>query len=270
MRPSHADYTADIKYMGYQDYRGGGHFSGRTTAPLVAAGAIFIQILKSKEIEIGTHILKCKNERDKDFSSNEIILLKEIKEVNEKYFPVLEKDAEEKMKNIIEKAGEELDSVGGILETAVTGLPAGIGEPYFNSVESVLSHLIYSIPAVKGIEFGGGFRMTDMYGSEANDSFYYENGKVKTKTNNNGGINGGITNSMPLIMRTAVKPTPSIYKEQESIDISKGENVKFNIEGRHDPAIIHRARVVIDSMTAFGLLDLICMRYGYMWMTDKK
>lgn len=270
MRPSHADYTADVKYMGYQDYRGGGHFSGRTTAPLVAAGAIFIQILKSKGIEIGTHILKCKNERDKDFSSDEITLLKEIREVNEKYFPVLGKDAEEKMKNIIEKAGEELDSVGGILETAVTGLPAGIGEPYFNSVESVLSHLIYSIPAVKGIEFGAGFGITDMYGSEANDSFYYENEKVKTKTNNNGGINGGITNSMPVIMKTAVKPTPSIYKEQESIDISKEENVKFNIEGRHDPAIIHRARVVVDSMAAFGLLDLICMRYGYMWMTDKK
>lgn len=270
MRPSHADYTADAKYMGYQDYRGGGHFSGRITAPLVAAGAIFIQVLRSKGIEIGTHILKCRNEKDKSFSSEESVLLKEIREVNAKYFPVIEEAAEEKMKKLIEKAGEELDSVGGILETAVTGLPAGIGEPYFNSVESVLSHLIYSIPAVKGIEFGAGFAVTEMYGSEANDSFYYENGEVKTKTNNNGGINGGISNSMPLIMKIAVKPTPSIYKKQESVDIAKKENVKFNIEGRHDPAIIHRARVVVDSMTAFGLLDLICMRYGYMWMADKK
>ncbi len=213
MRPSHADYTADAKYMGYQDYRGGGHFSGRITAPLVAAGAIFIQVLRSKGIEIGTHILKCRNEKDKSFSSEESILLKEIREVNAKYFPVIEE---------------------------------------------------------KGIEFGAGFAVTEMYGSEANDSFYYENGEVKTKTNNNGGINGGISNSMPLIMKIAVKPTPSIYKEQESVDIAKKENVKFNIEGRHDPAIIHRARVVVDSMTAFGLLDLICMRYGYMWMTDKK
>ena len=270
MRPSHADYTANIKYNGYQDYRGGGHFSGRITAPLVAAGAIFIQILKSKGIEIGTHILKCKNEKDKDFSSDGVTLLEEIKEVNEKYFPVLEKEMEDKMKKLIEKAGSELDSVGGILETAVVGLPAGIGEPYFNSVESVLSHLVYSIPAVKGIEFGAGFAMGNMYGSESNDSLYYENGKVKTRTNNNGGINGGITNSMPIVMKIAIKPTPSIYKEQESIDIAKKENVKLNIEGRHDPAIIHRARVVVDSVTAFGLLDLICMRYGYMWMTDKK
>lgn len=155
----------------------------------------------------------------------------------------------------------------GTLVSGIIGVPSGIGEPYFNSIESVLSHLLFSIPAVKGVEFGAGFSITDMLGSEANDSFYYnKKGEVKTKSNNNGGINGGISNGMPIIIKTAIKPTPSIYREQESIDISKHENIKFNIEGRHDPAIIHRARVVIDSVVAFGILDLLCMRYGYMFM----
>lgn len=267
MRPSHADYTAEKKYLGYQDFRGGGHFSGRITAPLVAVGAICIQILREKGIVLGTHILKCKDERDRSFSLDGEELKKEIEIVNNRYFPVFDDEKEESMKRVIEEVGKNLNSVGGILETAVIGVPSGIGEPYFNSIESVLSHLLFSIPAVKGVEFGAGFSITDMLGSEANDSFYYnKKGEVKTKSNNNGGINGGISNGMPIIIKTAIKPTPSIYREQESIDISKHENVKFNIEGRHDPAIIHRARVVVDSVVAFGILDLLCMRYGYMFM----
>ena len=271
MRPSHADYTAEKKYLGYQDFRGGGHFSGRITAPLVAVGAICIQILREKGIVLGTHILKCKDEEDRNFSLDGEELKKEIEIVNNRYFPVFDDEKEESMKRVIEEAGKNLNSVGGILETAVIGVPSGVGEPYFNSIESVLSHLLFSIPAVKGVEFGAGFSIADMFGSEANDSFYYdENGEVKTKSNNNGGINGGISNGMPIIIKTAIKPTPSIYKEQESIDISKHENIKFNIEGRHDPAIIHRARVVVDSVVAFGILDLLCMRYGYMFMRKEE
>ena len=271
MRPSHADYTAEKKYLGYQDFRGGGHFSGRITAPLVAVGAICIQILKEKGIVLGTHILKCKDEEDRNFSLDGEELKKDIEIVNNRYFPVFDDEKEESMKRVIEEAGKNLNSVGGILETAVIGVPSGIGEPYFNSIESVLSHLLFSIPAVKGVEFGAGFSIANMFGSEANDSFYYnENGEVKTKSNNNGGINGGISNGMPIIIKTAIKPTPSIYREQESIDISKHENIKFNIEGRHDPAIIHRARVVVDSVVAFGILDLLCMRYGYMFMRKEE
>lgn len=271
MRPSHADYTAEKKYLGYQDFRGGGHFSGRITAPLVAVGAICIQILREKGIVLGTHILKCKDEEDRNFSLDGEELKKEIEIVNNRYFPVFDDEKEESMKRVIEEAGKNLNSVGGILETAVIGVPSGVGEPYFNSIESVLSHLLFSIPAVKGVEFGAGFSIANMFGSEANDSFYYdENGEVKTKSNNNGGINGGISNGMPIIIKTAIKPTPSIYKEQESIDISKHENIKFNIEGRHDPAIIHRARVVVDSVVAFGILDLLCMRYGYMFMRKEE
>ena len=271
MRPSHADYTAEKKYLGYQDFRGGGHFSGRITAPLVAVGAICIQILREKGIVLGTHILKCKDEEDRNFSLDGEELKKEIEIVNKRYFPVFDDKKKESMKRIIEEAGKNLNSVGGILETAVIGVPSGVGEPYFNSIESVLSHLLFSIPAVKGVEFGAGFSIADMFGSEANDSFYYnENREVKTKSNNNGGINGGISNGMPIIIKTAIKPTPSIYREQESIDISKHENIKFNIEGRHDPAIIHRARVVVDSVVAFGILDLLCMRYGYMFMRKEE
>ena len=271
MRPSHADYTAEKKYLGYQDFRGGGHFSGRITASLVAVGAICIQILREKGIVLGTHILKCKDEEDRNFSLDGEELKKEIEIVNNRYFPVFDDEKEESMKRVIEEAGKNLNSVGGILETAVIGVPSGVGEPYFNSIESVLSHLLFSIPAVKGVEFGAGFSIANMFGSEANDSFYYnENGEVKTKSNNNGGINGGISNGMPIIIKTAIKPTPSIYREQESIDISKHENIKFNIEGRHDPAIIHRARVVVDSVVAFGILDLLCMRYGYMFMRKEE
>ncbi len=257
-RPGHADYTAEMKYHGYQDYRGGGHFSGRITAPIVAAGAIAISALRKKGIHIGTHIASCHGIKDRGFGN----ISEDIAYLDSCEMPVLCGTAREKILAEIEKAKVQGDSVGGTLETLVTGLPAGLGEPWFDSVESMLSHALFSVPAVKGIEFGAGFSFADMYGSEANDPYRYKKGEVITTTNNNGGINGGITNGMPLQFSLCIKPTPSIYKKQESIDFRKGENADLQIEGRHDPAIIHRARVVVDSLTALVLCDLLTGRYG--------
>ncbi len=261
MRPSHADYTAHIKYNGYEDYRGGGHFSGRITAAIVAAGAIAISALNKKGIYIGTHIARCGGVNDTNFSD----YLSDIRALNEKTFAVLDSSAEYEMKRVITKAKDEGDSVGGVLETAVVGLPEGVGEPWFDTVEGMLSHALFSIPAVKGVEFGAGFGISDMLGSSANDEFYYENDKVLTKTNNNGGINGGITNGMPVIFRIAVKPTPTIHKTQNTIDISTKENVELVSGGRHDPCIVHRARVVVDSVTALVLCDMLSGRFGTDW-----
>ena len=265
MRPGHADYTALEKYHGFADYRGGGHFSGRLTTPIVAAGAIVIDALKKKGIQIGTHIKQCGTIQDMPFTSyNE-----EIAKVNDLLFPVLDEKAAEEMRVYMENAANEGDSVGGILETAVTGVPAGVGEPWFDTLESVLAHGIFSIPAVKGIEFGKGFAFAEMMGSEANDSFEVKDGEVVTKTNNNGGINGGITNGMPILFNTVIKPTPSIYKLQDTVNMKTKENVAFQIEGRHDPAIIHRARVVVDSMTALVLADMLALHYGTDWLFEE-
>ena len=262
-RPGHADYTAECKYHGFQDYRGGGHFSGRITAALVAAGAIVIPALAQKGILIGSHIKSCGGIKDIDFTEAELsTLTAQIKALNEKTFAVLDDNAAAKMQSEIEKAASESDSVGGVLETAITGLPSGLGEPWFDSFESLLSHALFSIPAVKGVQFGAGFDLVNSRGSEFNDSFRTDNGKVYTTTNHNGGINGGITNGMPVIFRCAVKPTPSIYKEQQTIDFKKNENAKLVIEGRHDPAIIHRARVVADSVTALVVADILLGRFG--------
>lgn len=269
-RPSHADYTAQIKYMGFQDYRGGGHFSGRLTAPLVAAGAVFIQILAAKGIRIGSHILRCAAQADRPFAEDVAALNEEIDLVNGRYFPVLDESAGKRMVDAIERAADGLDSVGGIIESAVTGIPAGVGEPFFNSVESLLAHLLFSVPAVKGVEFGLGFGFADLKGSQANDSYRCTDAKIITATNNNGGINGGITNGMPVKIRTVVKPTPSIYIQQESVNMKTGENVSFHVQGRHDPAIIHRARVVIDSVIAIGLADLMTGRFGYLWQNGAR
>ncbi len=257
-RPGHADYSARCKYLGFEDYRGGGHFSGRVTAALVAAGAIALQILKSKGIEIGTHIKKCAGISDREFSN----ISEDINLLNNTDFAVLDLNSAKTMRSKIEEAASLGDSVGGVLETCVLGFPKGMGEPWFDSVESILSHILFSVPAVKGVEFGSGFAMSDMIGSCANDALYFEDGKVYTKTNNNGGINGGITNGMPIVFKCAIKPTPSIYKEQDSINMDTGENVKLKIEGRHDPAIIHRARVVIDSVTALALIDILAGQNG--------
>lgn len=253
-RPSHADYTAEIKYGGFQDYRGGGHFSGRVTAPLVAVGAIAQKALEEKGIFIGTHISSLLGIEDKKIEN-----LDDIKTLAKRSFPVLDSEKAKKMQGEIVKAKEDGDSVGAVLETVVLGMPAGVGEPFFDSVESRLSHILFSVPGVKGVEFGAGFGITDMKGSEANDGFTLENGKIVTKTNNSGGILGGITNGMPIVFRVAVKPTPSIFKEQDSVSLSKKECVKLQIKGRHDPCIAHRVRAVVDAVTALCLLDLLSL-----------
>lgn len=261
-RPGHADYTAFVKYNGCEDYRGGGHFSGRITAGLVAAGAIAVDLLKNKGIYIGTHIEKCAGVSDKPF----IDYKKDIEYLSNAQFPALSEESREKMVCAIEKAAEQSDSVGGVLETAVIGVPAGVGEPWFDSVESVISHALFSIPAIKGVEFGAGFSCADMLGSEMNDQFLMNNGAVATKTNNNGGINGGIANGMPLVFRCAVKPTPSIGKEQSTVDFINGEEVSLSVSGRHDPCIVHRARVVVDSIVAIALCDLLSQKFGTDWL----
>ncbi len=261
-RPGHADYVAYEKYNASEDYRGGGHFSGRVTSGIVAVGAVCISLLKNKGIYIGTHIKECAGVKDTPF----VNLEKDILSLSAKTYPVLDDLQGKIMVNKIEEATSLQDSVGGILETAVIGLPVGIGEPWFDSVESVLSHALFSIPAIKGVEFGAGFSCARMYGSEMNDSLCYENGKITTKTNNNGGINGGITNGMPVVFSCAVKPTPSISKEQETIDFINKENTILKTTGRHDPCIVHRARVVVDSITAIAICDLLSEKFGIDWL----
>ncbi len=236
-RPSHADYTAHVKYRGAEDYRGGGHFSGRITAALAAAGGILIPYLEKKGIKIETIIRKCAGIEGSGALTEE-------------------------MTAKIEEAAKSGDSVGGITETVITGLPAGLGEPWFDSVESALSHILFSIGGIKGVEFGAGFAIADMKGSEANDAFVTDGrGNVSTVTNNNGGINGGITNGMPVVFRCAVKPTASISRMQKSIDLLKDENIEFGIKGRHDPAIIRRVCPVIDSVTAIVICDLLASSF---------
>ena len=257
MRPSHADYTANIKYQGFNDYRGGGHFSGRITAAIVAVGSILINALREKGIYIGTHIKKCGNVIDKDFSLD----ANEVKELVNKDFPVLN-NIEEEIKNVIKEVKENNDSIGGILQTAIIGLPVGLGSEWFSSVEGKLANACFSIGGVKGIEFGLGFEFSNKLGSTANDQLYFENNLVKTSTNNNGGINGGITNGMPVVFNLAVKPTPSIMKEQNTINVETMENVKLELAGRHDPAIIRRMAVVIDSVVALVVCDLLKEKYG--------
>lgn len=260
-RPSHADYVAFEKYNGFEDYRGGGHFSGRVTAGIVAVGAIAISALAKKGIKIGTHISKCAGVNDAAFSDYET----EIAALNNMHFAVLDSTKGGEMQNAIKNAKMDCDSVGGVLETAVIGMPVGVGEPWFDTLEGMLSHALFSIPAIKGVEFGLGFQIADLKGSEANDPFTHNDGKIITKTNNNGGINGGISNGMPIIFRCAVKPTPTIAKEQETVDFNENINATLKAAGRHDPCIVHRARVVVDSMTAITLCDALTAKYGTDW-----
>ena len=266
-RPGHADYTAMMKYHGQQDFRGGGHFSGRITAGLVAAGAVAISALKAKGITIGTHILTCGGICDRQFSDD---LAGDIAKLADSDFAVLDDSVRAPMTARIEAARNEGDSVGGRLETAVMGFPAGVGEPWFDTLESVLSHMFFSIPAVKGVEFGDGFALADMTGSQANDSFRSSDGTVRTSTNHNGGILGGISSGMPIIIRTAIKPTPSIYKEQDTVDMRDMSDTTLTIKGRHDPAIIHRARVVLDSAAALVLCDQLALRFGTDWLVSEQ
>ena len=268
LRPGHADYTAFAKYGGHQDPRGGGHFSGRLTAPLVAAGSIFTKMLAEKGVVIATHLARCGGVEDVPFSRDPDTLLAQAKALNQRDFAVLDEGRAAAMTRVIEAASAEGDSVGGVLETVVLGLPAGVGEPFFHSVESVLAQLLFSIPAVKGVEFGDGFALADLHGSQANDPLRMQNGRIVTTQNRNGGVNGGITNGMPVVLRTVVKPTPSIYKVQQTVDYAAKRNATLQINGRHDPCIVHRARVVQDSLVAFGLADLWAQQEGMKWSTD--
>ncbi len=263
-RPSHADFTAECKYHGFQDYRGGGHFSGRITAALVAAAGIIIPALENKGIVIGSHICECGGIKDREFGC----INSDIKALNNKEFAVLDDQKGELMIDAIKQAKANGDSIGGIVETAVTGVPSGVGEPWFDTVEGVLSHAVFSIPGVKGIEFGCGFEIAKMTGSQANDSFTNKNGVIMTNTNNSGGINGGITNGMPLVFRTAFRPTPTISMAQNTVNIKTGENAILEAKGRHDPCIVHRAKVVVDSITAIALADILITRYGTDWLSE--
>lgn len=263
-RPGHADLTAQMKYHGFQDFRGGGHFSGRITAGAVAAGAVAISALRAKGIRIATHILSCGGVYDRPFADIEA----DMDRLGQMEFAVLDDEKAEEMKSVITAAREQGDSVGGRLETVVTGLPAGVGEPWFDTLESVLAHALFSIPAVKGVEFGAGFASADMYGSQCNDAYLSSDGKLSSATNNSGGILGGISSGFPLLMRAAIKPTPSIYKEQQTVDLRTMEGTSLTIKGRHDPAIVHRARVVADSITALVLCDQLALRFGTDWLAD--
>lgn len=261
MRPSHADYTANCRYNGFQDYRGGGHFSGRITAALVAAAACVIPALNKKGIYIGAHIKNIAGVTDTDFENETDVI-----NVTKKDFPVLNENAKKEMQEKILAAKADGDSVGGIVQTAVVGIPAGVGEPWFDTVESMISHAIFSVPAVKGIEFGLGFDFADKKGSEANDQMYVEEGAVKCFTNNNGGVIGGITNGMPIIFNTVVKPTPTINKEQKTVDINTMQDTTLAARGRHDPCIVHRATVVIESVTALVIADMLASKFGTDWL----
>ncbi len=255
-RPSHADFTARMKYGESVDLRGGGHFSGRLTAPMCIAGGICLQILARKGIYVGAHIYSVGNVSDRPFdavnmSKRDLDILHYWK------FPVLEGASGEKMKALIERARGAGDSVGGVIECAVIGLPIGLGEHMFDSVESAVSNIVFGIPAVKGIEFGVGFGASRMLGSQNNDPFYTDGETVRTKTNNAGGILGGMTNGMPLIFRAAIKPTPSIAIEQDTVSLKEMKNVKITVGGRHDPCIVPRAVPVFEAAAALAIVDLM-------------
>lgn len=261
-RPGHADYPAFCKYHGFEDARGGGHFSGRISAALVAAGALVQSALKTHGITIATHIYRLAGIQDK-----KIELAENLEKLENAEFPLVDSSLETGMKAEILKAREDGDSVGGILETAVVGLPSGIGEPWFDSVESLLSHALFSVPAVKGVEFGDGFALADMRGSQSNDSYRIdEHGRTFTVTNHNGGIGGGITNGQPVVFRCAIKPTPSISRKQQTVDFVNIANTDIEIKGRHDPCIVHRARAVVDAVTALTLADMLTGRFGTDWL----
>lgn len=255
-RPSHSDYPASVKYNTFNDIRGGGHFSGRLTAPMCFAGAICLQFLESKGIFIGAHILSIANVFDTKFDSVNITK-SELKSVSQKQFSVINNEIENTMKNKILTAKSNGDSVGGKVECCVLGLKCGIGEPIFDSVESRLSSAMFSIPAVKGIEFGAGFDACNMLGSENNDQYYFDDDEIKTYTNNSGGIVGGLTTGMPVVFNVGFKPTPSIAKEQNSIDLKEKKNTKLTVGGRHDPCIVPRAVPCVEAMTAITIADLI-------------
>ena len=256
-RPGHADYAASLRYHGFQDYRGGGHFSGRLTAPLVFAGAIAKQILAERQVFVGAHIRRIGNVEDAAFDG-----LHETKElfsqIDGKPFPTISDEAGERMKQEILDAKGQCDSVGGAIECCVLGMPGGLGSPDFGcNVEGILSQYLFAVPAVKAVAFGAGFGFASMHGSQANDPIYSEDGVVRTRTNNTGGINGGITNGMPIWFTVAMRPTSSIYKPQETISLSTGEPATLVVHGRHDPCIVHRAVPVIEAACALAMCQIL-------------
>lgn len=251
-RPGHADYTAQIKYGGFQDSAGGGHFSGRLTAPLCIAGGLCKQWLEEMGIRIGAQISMIGTAED-----DPLDMLSPQLDQLDPAFPVLNSDAATSMQDQIQCARQQGDSLGGRITCAVIGLPAGIGEPMFGGVESRIAQIVYGIPAVKGLEFGIGAKCASMYGSVVNDAFTLENGKIRTVTNNAGGIHGGITNGMPVIFSVTFKPTPSISRPQQSISLSQGEITSLAIKGRHDPCIVPRAVPVVEAAAAIAIYDLI-------------
>lgn len=254
VRPGHADFTAFIKYKGFNDYRGGGHFSGRLTAALVFAGAVAKQILILKDINIISHIYKIGSDCDKSFTNLDM-LNRDLSFLRTKKLPVIDPEIEASMEKKIIDVKEQGDSIGGVVEAAILNLPAGLGSPFFDSLESTISHLVFAIPGVKGIEFGDGFALAGMKGSESNDSFFIENNKIQTRTNHNGGILGGISNGMPIILRAAFKPTSSIALEQDTVNINLRENAKIMVEGRHDPCIVPRGLVAVEAAAALAILE---------------
>ena len=260
-RLGHADYTAHVRYGGQADMRGGGHFSGRLTAPLCIAGGIAIQILAARGIYVGAHLASVGGVEDARFPlepTRELFSL-----VASRTPPVLDERAGEEMRAVIEQAGAERDSVGGTVECAVTGVPAGIGSPMFDGVENRLAAAIFGIPAVKGLEFGAGFAASALRGSQNNDPFVVTGGEIRTETNNCGGILGGITTGMPLVLRAAFKPTPSISKTQKSVNLNTMQPEPLEIRGRHDPCVALRAVPVMEAVTAVVILDMILEEKGY-------
>ena len=262
-RPSHSDYTGQLRYDGQNDIRGGGHFSGRLTAPLVFAGALCKDFLrKNYNMEIGSHIYRIGEILDQPFDLTSVSR-ELLSELQKKSFPVLNMEAEEKMKDTVELARKDLDSVGGIIECAVVGAESGIGSPMFQNVESRIASILYGVPAVKGIEFGLGFAISEKRGSEVNDCYTKNGDHIETKTNYNGGLSGGITTGMPIVVRAAIKPTPSISKEQLTLNLQTGKEEQLQIHGRHDPCIASRAPVVIEAAIAIAMMDLYLEAFGY-------
>lgn len=254
-RPGHSDYTAYVKYGGNNDIRGGGHFSGRLTAPIVFAGAVIRQILEEKGVKIAAHISSIGTVEDSSFNPVSIDDSL-INELNNSAFALINKAKESEMRDEVERARLDCDSVGGTVECAVVGMPAGVGGPLFEGIEGKLSAALFGIPAVKGVEFGNGFGSAKSRGSENNDAFYFKDGKVLTETNNCGGILGGISNGMPIIFKTAFKPTPSVAKPQKSVDLCAGSDTVLEIKGRHDPCIVPRAVAVVEAVAAIAIFDL--------------
>lgn len=256
-RPSHADYPAMVKYGNAIDRRGGGQFSGRLTAPLVIAGGIVLPLLEQKGIRIAAHIASVGNVSDTAFDTLDD-QLELMQKLNAMPFAVIDENAGESMRSCIRAAAAEGDSVGGTLECKVTGLPVGTGSPMFDGIENTISRAVFAVPAVKGIEFGVGFDGVTLRGSAYNDAYYYDkNGNVRTRTNHAGGICGGMATGMPVIFRVCVKPTPSISREQDTVDMNAHENSKIIIHGRHDPCIVPRAVSVIRAVTALALYEFI-------------